>query len=355
MAKRKRLKPAAGFATTSPAVAPAAAASGPMAAPLGAPLRDGEAGKRAPIADVASEASAVAALQEVSQVMEQARDTGRMVIRLDLAEIETDYLVRDRIVAEEEEMAALVTSILERGQQNPIEVVELPSGRFGLISGWRRCEALRRLGPDGPGKVDALLRRPETAADAYQSMVEENEIRVGLSYFERARIAAKAVEQGVFETPKEALLSLFRAASRAKRSKIRSFLTVVDQLEDHLSYPQAIGERLGLALAKRLEADPAFAGTVATTLYATPPEEAAQELTLLEEALKGGLESQSDAETSAPKPASKPSRSRAASQEDLCGRVRVRTYEADGRMELWGEGLTPELRQRLMTWLKTQS
>ena len=155
MAKRKRLKPAAGFAATPPAVVPAAAASGP----IGAPLRDGEAGKPAPIADVASEASAVAALQEVSQVMEQARDTGRMVIRLDLAEIETDYLVRDRIVAEEEEMAALVTSILERGQQNPIEVVELPSGRFGLISGWRPCEALRRLGPDGPGKVDALLRR----------------------------------------------------------------------------------------------------------------------------------------------------------------------------------------------------
>ena len=62
---------------------------------------------------------------------------------------------------------------------------------------------------------------------------------------------------------------------------------MVDQLEDHLSYPQAIGEHLGLALAKRLEADPACAGAVATTLYATPPEEAAQELTLLEEALKG--------------------------------------------------------------------
>ena len=50
-------------------------------------------------------------------------------------------------------------------------------------------------------------------------MVEENEIRVGLSYYERARIVAKAVAQGVFETEKQALQRLFHTASRPKRSK----------------------------------------------------------------------------------------------------------------------------------------
>jgi hypothetical protein len=35
--------------------------------------------------------------------------------------------------------------------------------------------------------------------EAYLAMVEENEIRVGLSFYERARIVARAAEAGVFE------------------------------------------------------------------------------------------------------------------------------------------------------------
>ena len=61
--------------------------------------------------------------------------------------------------------------------------------------------------------------------DAYVAMVEENEIRVGLSFYERARIAAKSVEAGVYPDDRAALRALFadreqyRAMSARNRRK----------------------------------------------------------------------------------------------------------------------------------------
>ena len=155
-----------------------------------------------------------------------------MVLELPLDAIEASYLVRDRLVMDADEMEALKASLVARGQQTPIDVADLGDGRFGLISGFRRLTALQDLAKTGGTEtVLALLRRPDEASDTYLAMVEENEIRVGLSYYERARIGLKAVEQGVFPDTKKALLSLFHAASRAKRSKIRSFLNVVAALD----------------------------------------------------------------------------------------------------------------------------
>ena len=106
---------------------------------------------------------------------------------------------------------------------------------YGLISGWRRLAALKALhaetGEARFATVQALVRRPETAADAYVNMVEENEIRLGLSHYERARVAARATERGIFESEKKALLALFATASRAKRSRIRAFLDIYHALD----------------------------------------------------------------------------------------------------------------------------
>ena len=44
-------------------------------------------------------------------------------------------------------------------------------------------------------------------------MVEKNEIRLRLSYFEHARIAAKAVAIGVFESEIRALQNLYASAT----------------------------------------------------------------------------------------------------------------------------------------------
>ncbi|MDO9640841.1 MAG: ParB N-terminal domain-containing protein [Pseudotabrizicola sp.] len=238
-------------------------------------------GSPAPIAQVVAEASAQAALTELSDAMARARAEGRLVLRLALDQIDCDHLMRDRISLDEDELAPLMTSLRSHGQRTPVEVVELASGRFGLISGWRRIQALTRLfsetGEQRFAEVQALLRQPGSAQDAYVAMVEENEIRLGLSYYERARIAARAVDAGVFETEKQALQRLFASASRARRSKIGSFLSLYRLLDGVLRFPAALPERLGLALAQALDQRPAEAQALVDRLAADPAPDPAGE------------------------------------------------------------------------------
>ena len=74
-----------------------------------------------------------------------------------------------------------------------------------------------------------------------------------------------------------AIRELFRHASRPKRSKILSFLKVHRALGDVLTFPTAIGERAGLALAKSLE-DQATAARVAAALAESAFETAEAEI-----------------------------------------------------------------------------
>jgi hypothetical protein len=127
--------------------------------------------------------------------------------------------------------------------------------------------------------IQALVRRPETAADAYVAMVEENEIRVGLSQYERARVAARATERGVFPSEKAALLALFAAASRPKRSRIRVFLELYHALDGVLRYPAHLPERLGLQLVEMVRAG--GGGRIAAAIAEADPPSPAAELAIL--------------------------------------------------------------------------
>jgi ParB-like chromosome segregation protein Spo0J len=241
----------------------------------------------APIARVAAEAAGAAALQDLTESVARARDSGRMVLDLALDAIAADHLTRDRLPVEDNEMAALRASIRAHGQRTPIEVTPLVAAGaagalpYGLISGWRRLKALQALfaetGEARFATVQALVRRPETAADAYVSMVEENEIRLGLSHYERARVAALATARGVFPSEKAALLALFATASRPKRSRIRAFLEIYHALDGVLRFPAHLPERLGLALVERVRAGERdrIAAAVADADPATPEAELA--------------------------------------------------------------------------------
>jgi ParB-like chromosome segregation protein Spo0J len=244
-------------------------------------------GRRAPIADVAGQASAVAALEKIAAELTSARAEGRMIQKLALETVACDYLARDRVALDAGEMDTLKASLRARGQQTPIEVVQTAPGHYGLISGFRRVQALRDLArtEGGVAEVLALVRQPGDAAHAYTAMVEENEIRVGLSYFERAHIVRSAVAAGVFPSEAEALKVLFASASRAKRSKIKSFLPVIEHLGSALTYPNALTERAGLALAARIAADPQFAPRLRDRLRKAQPELAEDESHLLTKAL----------------------------------------------------------------------
>ena len=137
----------------------------------------------------------------------------------------------------------------------PIEVTPLAGALpYGLISGWRRLMALKALYAETAdprfATAKAIVRRPEAAADAYAAMVEENEIRVGLSQYERARVAALATRRGVFPSEKAALLALFPTASRPKRSRIRAFLEIVHALDGTPALSRAAARAAGAAAGR---------------------------------------------------------------------------------------------------------
>lgn len=239
---------------------------------------------RMPIADVAGDTAARAALEEVANAMATAEGEGRVVKKIDLSLIDTQHLNRDRMVIDADDFEALKASITERGQQTPIEVLQVSGGRFGLISGLRRVLALKEL---GAGEALALVRRPETAEAAYVAMIEENEIRSDLSFFERANIAVQSVRAGVFPTPARAVKSLFAHAPSARRSKILKFVVLSDALGKRLKYPAAIPEKLGLALAGAIETDPGVATRIGDALRKGDISDPAQERRVLERALSG--------------------------------------------------------------------
>lgn len=237
---------------------------------------------RAPIADVAYDAATVAAFVELSDTINQARTEGRWIERLLLTTIIDDHLVRDRVEVNTEEMNALMESLRQTGQQTAIEVEAREDGTFGLISGWRRVTALRKLALlGGIDTVLAIVRRPNDTAASYVAMVEENEIRASLSFYERGRIVARSTDEGAFKSDKQALAELFHAVPRAKRSKIGSFVRIVRDLDAVLSFPAAFSERSGLALAQALNADGELAKTITQQIKKEKPQTAQDEQALI--------------------------------------------------------------------------
>ena len=285
---------------------------------------------RMPIAEVAGDTAARAALDEVTQTMAQAEAEGRMVRKIAIDMIDLTHLSRDRMVSEPEDMEVLKASLAARGQQTPIEVLTLPSGHFGLISGLRRVEALKAL---GEAEVLAFLRKPRNAGASYVAMVEENEVRAGLSFYERANISVQAVDAGVYRSPQDAVKALFASVPSAKRSKILRFVVLRQRLGQALRFPTAISEKLGLALANAVEADKAVATRLRDTLRKTPPADAMAERRVLERALKG---------PAAPAP----------SGAEVAPGITLKATK--GRMTLAGKGVDAGLEKDLRAWLATR-
>ena len=85
----------------------------------------------------------------------------------------------------------------------------------------------------------------------------------------------------------EELQRLFAAASRAKRSKIGSFLSLYHALKDDLRFAQALPERLGLILARALDSDPGLSPQLAAALATADPATSAAEQAVLTATLAG--------------------------------------------------------------------
>lgn len=297
--------------------------------------------ERPPIARIAAEAADHSAFEDVSRALTEAREEGRLIVKLPLDAIETAHLVRDRVAFDPDDMAALETSLRARGQQVPVEVVLLDAGdggageaRYGLISGLRRVMALKAI---GAAEVLALVRQPETSAEAYLAMVEENEIRAGISFYERARLASEAARLGLYSDASAAIATLFSTASPAKRSKIGSFVRLHEALGGMLRFPAAIPERLGLALVAAIDRDAGAVARLADVLTSVAAEDAGSERAALEAALErlSGKARVGKAKPDTPREIAK----------DL--KIQIQR----GRVVLSGAGVTDGLQRDLEAWL----
>lgn len=227
-------------------------------------------GLRPPIADVVADAAGHASPLPQAEREQNARnradaerlraaeDKGLVAVELSLDAVHADAMTRDRIALDEDEMQELMASIALNGVRLPIEVHENTEGdgQYNLISGFRRLTAVRRLlaaNPmAGPKTIPAFVRQPKSAVAPLVAMIEENEIRSGLSQYERGRAAAMAVYDGIFQSVDEAVSVLFQTASKAKRSKIRSFALIHEELGDMLRFATALNERQCLRIAAAL-------------------------------------------------------------------------------------------------------
>lgn len=226
----------------------------------------------APIAQVAADTAALtqaessevraarAKTEADAQRLHQAEAAGLLISELPIDEIEEGAMIRDRMVLLESDMLELRLSIAANGLRLPIEVFELetPSQgkRYGLLSGYRRLLAFRGLLELTEAakyqRIRAIVRPRSEADAAFAAMVEENEVRAELSHFERGRIAVIAAQQGAFANTEEAVNRLYATGSKAKRSKVRSFALIFEELGDMLEFPEDLTEKRGLRVSAAL-------------------------------------------------------------------------------------------------------
>jgi ParB family chromosome partitioning protein len=258
------------------------APKGPLTAPIAQVAAD-----TAQAADLrsAEEKAEIARNRADAQRLHEAEEGGLLIAEIAIEDIDDTALIRDRMSLDAEELEELKRSIAAHGLRLPIEVFERnESGggkRYGLLSGYRRLRAVAALnelwGGERYDTIKAVIRDPEAMGGTFVAMVEENEVRADLSHFERGRIAVLAAKEGAFVNTEAAVDALFATASKAKRSKIRSFALIFEELGDMLVFPEFLREKDGLkvATALRAGAEARLRSALAELTAETPEEELA--------------------------------------------------------------------------------
>jgi len=228
-----------------------------------------------------------------------------------LAEIDATALTRDRTGLDPEPQAELEASIAASGLRQPIELFPLDQARgparFGLLSGFRRLHAFRSLhaatAEDRYATIPAFLRERTSLAAALAAMVEENEIRAGLSPFERGLIAVTARNQGAFPSIEEAIDGLYPNASRFKRGRLRAMAFLAEEMAGQFTAPERLSERQAERIARALTAG--FGELIRTALEESSLKDPDHQWALIEPILAEAEES-----TRAPERADRPGRPR---------------------------------------------
>lgn len=287
MAKRKRLE--APSADALSALEQSLISDRPLRSPgIAAPPIAQVAAEAAQAAEIASpeDRATHARLAQDAERLRQAEASGLLIVEIPIDQIKIDFITRDRVDLDPEAMVELIASVRANGMRLPIEVCALGKGEYGLISGYRRLCAVRDIAEAeglAPPLIRALVQPTTDRAHGLIAMVEENEVRSDLTPYERGRIAIIAVRDGTFASLEDAVNALFGTASKAKRSKIRSFARVFDAFGDALAFGPALKERDGLALASALKSGEGARVTAA--LKGKRPKTAGEELNAIRTAL----------------------------------------------------------------------
>ncbi|KAB2539875.1 replication protein [Salipiger aestuarii] len=244
--------------------------------------------------------------------------------------IRAEKLTRDRGAGPDPEIDELKASILAIGLSNPI-LVEAAGEGYELVQGFRRLRAFRELyeqtGDDRFARIPAgLVAHGEALEGLYRRMVDENLVRRDISFAEMAVLAMRyAQDPGTGASDVAGAVDvLFASAGRQKRSYIRHFATLLDQIGDLLHFPEAISRNLGIDLVRRLAADAGFETRIRDALSGQLERLPEYEVATLQDLLKSRTK------------AASPSRNAAAKTTLRCTvpTGTVRCAARDGRVEL---------------------
>lgn len=291
---------------TFPAGKTAPARRGPMAAAITETAESTR--HRAELeADIRAENDALA------QEHVRLKKAGLITDLIDLDDIVTEKLVRDRNPGVDPELGELVASIRDLGLSNPIQVEPREDGRYELIQGWRRLSAYKQLlaetgDRDAWGQIPAgIAARGEALEALYRRMVDENLVRKDISFAEMAQLALHyAMDPLTGENdPEKAVALLFRSAGYQKRSYIRSFIKLVEVLGADLDYPHEIPRALGLSLVARMEEVDGLPAAIRAELAGWDNRSVKDELDVLRRFAGGAGPAKPKAEPLAPAPTGK--------------------------------------------------
>ena len=247
--------------------------------------------------------TAPADLPAAEPAAEHAVDPAAAPRPVPLEAIDPVALPRDRTGLDPEPLAELERSILASGLRQPIEIFPLaaPQGaqRFGLLTGLRRLTAFEalhaRTGDPRFAAIPAFLRAPAGMAAALAAMVEENEIRAGLSPFERGLTILRARDAGAFPTLDAAVEGLHPHADRMKRARLRTLAQFAETMDGQLTAPETLSQARCLRIARAIEAG--FGEPIRAALQESSLKDPAHQLALLE-----GILLEADAHVRAPEP-----------------------------------------------------
>lgn len=152
---------------------------------------------------------------------------------------------------DESYIQALGDMLLDRGQDDPINVRLMPNGRYELISGHRRVRAARLI---GWSTINAQINKLDDRNAELATLVS-NEGRIDLTDYEKAKTYKRAIERGFAKTQTD-VARLF-GCTQARVAQCLSLLNLPDQVKAILDkYPSLFGYRYGKVISDLIKEFP---------------------------------------------------------------------------------------------------